>query len=101
LLAAEKSVEFFKITRTYRIAITRENQSSSRAIANAVTLQEITQDQAKNESFNQNEQRSINKNKSKEHNHSINQKKDEKCICEEEHFFKKCSYIVKSNRKKE
>ncbi len=36
----------------------------------------------------------------KKHNHSINQKKNEKCICEEEHSFKKCSYIVKFNRKR-
>ncbi len=101
LLAAEKSVEFFKTTRAYRIVVNRKNLTSSRDIANAVILQEITQDQVKNKSFNQNEQKSINKNKSKKHNDSINQKKNEKCICEEEHLFKKCSYIVKFNRKRE
>jgi hypothetical protein len=100
LLATEKSVEFSNITKTYRIAITRENQSSSRiaAIVNAATLQDVTQ----NESFNQNEQveRSIKKEKSKKHNHSINRKKNDKCVYDEEHFFKKCSYIVKFDRKK-
>ncbi len=101
LKTAEKSVDFFKITRAYRLVVIRENSfSSSRVIANATTLQEITQDQVKNESFNQNEQKSINKSKSKKHNHSINQKEDEKCICEKEHSFKKCSYIVKFNRKR-
>jgi hypothetical protein len=102
LLAAEKSVEFFKTTRTYKIAVNKENStltSSSRAIANAAILQRVTQDQAKNESFNQNEQRSINKSKDK--NNFINRKRNEKCICEEEHLFKKCSYIVKFNRKRE
>ncbi len=75
----------------------RENSTSSfRDIANAAILQGVTQDQV---TFNQNEQ--SNKNKSKEHNHSINQKKNEKCICEKEHLFKKCSYIVSFNRKKE
>ncbi len=66
LLAAEKSIEFFKTTRAYKIVVNRESStSSSRAIANAVILQSFTQDQVKNKSFNQNEQRSINKNKSK------------------------------------
>jgi ABC-type nickel/cobalt efflux system permease component RcnA len=101
LLAAEKSVEFFKTTKGYRIVVNKENSTSTssfRAIANAATLQDVTQ----NESFNQNEQK--NKNKSKKHNHnhsSINRKKNEKCICKEEHFFKKCLYIVKFNRKRE
>ncbi len=101
LEAAEKSVDFFKITRAYRLVVIRENQSSSRSTANAATLQGITQEQsAKGESFNQDGQRSINKGKSKEHNHSTNQKGDGKCICGEEHPFKKCPYIVKSNRKR-
>jgi hypothetical protein len=99
LLAAEKSVEFFKIIRTYQIAIIRENQLSSSGIistTSAATLQGVTQDQIKNESFNQNKQ--SNKNKSRDN--FINSKKNEKCICEEEHFFKKCLYIVKLNRKR-
>jgi hypothetical protein len=98
LKTAEKSVDFFKITRAYRLVVIRENStSSSRAIVNAATLQGVIQ----NESFNQNEQ--SNKSKSKKHNHSINQnqKDDDKCICDEMHSFKKCSYIVKFNRKKE
>ncbi len=103
LLAAEKSVEFFKITRAYKIVVNRKNSTltlSFRATANAAILQRVTQDQVKNESFNQNEQRSINKSKSKKNNHS-HQKRDEKCIWEEKHSFKKCSYIVKFNRKRE
>jgi hypothetical protein len=99
ILAAEKSVEFFKITRAYKIVVNRKNSiltSSFRAIANAGILQRVTQDQV---TFNQNEQ--SNKSISKKHNHSINQKKNEKCICEKEHSVKKCSYIVSFNRKKE
>jgi hypothetical protein len=99
LLAAEKSVEFFKITRAYRIAVNKENSSTSR-IANAAILQNVTQKQStKRESFNQNDQ-SNQKSKNKNNNHS-HKKKNEKCIYDEEHFFKKCSYIVKFNRKRE
>jgi hypothetical protein len=73
LETAEKSVDFFKITRAYRLVVIRKSSTSSfRDIANAAILQEVTQDQVKNESFNQNEQKSINKSKSKKHNHSIN-----------------------------
>jgi hypothetical protein len=101
LHAAEKLIEFFKIIRAYRIAIIRENQSTSsfRAIAHAVILQKIIQDQTqgKNESFNQNEQ--SNKNKSRDN--FINRKRDDKCVCDEEHSFKKCSYIVNSIGKRD
>ncbi len=97
MLAAEKLVEFFKIIKAYRIAVIRENLTSSfRAIANAATLHEITQDQIKNESFNQNEKSNKNKNR----DNFINRKEDEKCIYEEEHIFEKCSYIVIFNRKR-
>ncbi len=96
LKTAEKSVDFFKITRAYRLVVIRKNSSSSR-IVNAATLQDVTQDQV---TFNQKNQRSINKRKSKKNNHS-HKKKNEKCICEKEHSFKKCSYIVSLNRKKE
>ncbi len=103
LKAAEKSVDFFKITRAYRLVVIRENSSSSRiiAIANAATLQNVTQKQStKKESFNQNDQ-SNQKSKSKNNNHHSIKRENEKCICEEEHSFKKCSYIVSFNRKKE
>jgi protein required for attachment to host cells len=83
--------------------VIRENSSSSRiiAIANAATLQNVTQKQStKKESFNQNDQ-SNQKSKSKNNNHHSIKRENEKCICEEEHSFKKCSYIVSFNRKKE
>jgi hypothetical protein len=101
LKSAEKSVDFFKVTRAYKLVVIRENStSSSRDIANAAILQEITQDQVNNELFNQNEQN--NKSKNKKHNYSINQnqKENDKCICDETHSFKKCSYTVKFNRKR-
>jgi hypothetical protein len=106
LKTAEKSVDFFKITRAYKLVVIRKNSSSSSriiAIANAVILQDLIQKQStKSDSFNQNDQKSINKNKSKKHNHNHSiKRKNEKCICEEEHSFKKCSYIVSFNRKKE
>jgi hypothetical protein len=97
LEAAEKSVDFFKTTRAYRLAVIRENPPSrTTATANAATLQGVTQEQsAKGESFNQDGQ------KSKEHNHNHSTKRgDGKCICGEEHSFKRCPYIVSSNRKK-
>jgi hypothetical protein len=97
LKTAEKSVDFFKIIRAYRLIVIRENPSSSSRTANAATLQNVTQKQlTKRKSFNQNEQES----KKHNHNHSI-KRKNEKCICEEKHFFKRCSYIVSFNRKKE
>ncbi len=98
LKTAEKSVDFFKITRAYRLVVIRENSSSSSRIANAATLQNVTQKQStKKESFNQNEQ------KSKKHNHNNHsiKRKNEKCICEKKHSFKRCSYIVSFNKKKE
>ncbi len=114
LLAAEKSVDFFKITRTYRIVVNRENQSffSSSRFANAAILQDVTQDQStRDESFNQSEQSfnqdgqgqsgsgqagQSNKGKSKDNNP---RKLNERCICRDMHIFKECSYIVSFNRK--
>jgi hypothetical protein len=104
LKTAEKSVDFFKITRAYKLVVIRKNSSSSRIITiiNAATLQNVTQKQSiKKKSFNQNDQ--INqkfKSKNHNHNHSI-KRKDEKCVCEKKHFFKRCSYIVSFNKKKE
>ncbi len=99
LKTAEKLVNFFKITRAYRLVVIRKNSSSSRiiTIANAIILQNVIQKQStKKESFNQNEQ------KSKNHNHNyFIKRRNEKCICEKKHSFKKCLYIVSFNRKKE
>ncbi len=103
LKTVEKSVDFFKITRAYRSVVIRKNSSSSSRIVNAATLQNVTQKQsAKKKSFNQNEQ--FNQEfKSKKHNHNNHsiKRKDEKCICNEKHSSKKCSYIVSFNEKKE
>jgi hypothetical protein len=49
LEAAEKEVKFFKCTRTYRIAIARENQLF---YANAINLQDKTSDQSDQKSQN-------------------------------------------------
>jgi hypothetical protein len=51
LKTAEKSVDFFKITRAYRLVVIRENSSSSRT-ANAAILQDVIQQSAKEKSFN-------------------------------------------------
>ncbi len=101
LKTAEKSVDFFKITRAYRLVVIRKNPSSSSRIANAATLQNVIQKQStKRESFNQDDQFNQGfKSKDHNHNHSI-KRKNGKCICGEEHSFKKCSYIVSFNRKK-
>jgi ABC-type nickel/cobalt efflux system permease component RcnA len=81
--------------------VIKENSSSwIIAIVNAVILQDVIQKQSsKRKSFNQNDQFNQ-KLKSKKNNHS-HKKKNDKCICEKEHSFKKCSYIVKFNRKRE
>jgi hypothetical protein len=92
LLAAEKSVEFFKITRAYRIVVARENQSS---YANAVILQSKTSDQSDQKSKNQ-KNNSWNKRDNSGDNPS--KKRVRKCVCEEIHKFKECSYIVSSTR---
>ncbi len=79
-------MEFFRITRSYRNEVLKqsENATITSSYSNAATLYEKTQDQAKN----------LMNNKS-----SDEKFRERKCICDEMHLFRKCSYIVISARK--
>jgi hypothetical protein len=86
-------VEFFKIIRAYRNAMLKESDSAFIEItisrySNAVILQSKTSDQSDQ--------------KSKDHNlktrDNLSKKGARKCVCEDIHEFKECSYIVSSAR---
>jgi hypothetical protein len=111
LEAVEKLVDFFKITKAYKIVVNKKNQSfSSFRFVNAAILQDVTQNQStKAESFNQSDQNEqfdqeeqFNKSKDKDNNQTSKRKSEkfnERCIYRNMHTFKKCSYIVSFNKK--
>jgi hypothetical protein len=93
LKAAEKEVEFFKTTRAYRNVVLKESGSASiqttiSRYANAVILQSKTSDQSDQKSKDHNPKTGDNPSK----------KGARKCVCEDIHEFRECSYIVSSAR---
>ncbi len=88
--AAEKPLNFFKTIRAYRNAYEEylKDEESIRDHANAVTLQDKTQNQA------QSDQKSKNQNIK----NNLSKKKARKCVCEDIHESDECSYIVSSAR---
>ena len=88
--AADKEVEFFKTTRYYRNAYEAYLKDDIHDFANMITLQDKTQNQSAQEDEAQ---------KSKDQKNNSLKKKARKCVCEDIHEFKKCSYIVSSARK--
>jgi hypothetical protein len=97
LEAAEKEVEFFKITRAYRNAVLKEsfNASDHSSYANAATLQGKTPDQSDQKSKNQKNNPS---NKRDNPGDNPSKKGARKCVCGDIHEFRECPYIVSSAR---
>ncbi len=89
LLAAEKSVDFFKITRAYRIVVVRESGHIFSSYANTTILQSKISDQSDQKSKDYNLKTGDN----------FSKKGARKCVCGDIHEFEECSYIVSSARK--
>jgi hypothetical protein len=88
---ADKDIEFFKTTKTYREAVQKESSlsSSSSKTANVATLQRQTQNKKKkNNKDNKIDKRNV-------------KKKNKKCLCLEMHLFEECDYICKATRSSE
>jgi hypothetical protein len=100
-------MDFFHITREYRneMKMTLKNARISDQI-NAITLQSKTQNQADQSDQNPESDHSLGSGHNHESGHCPDDHgdekfKDRKCVCDEMHLFKKCSYIVTSARKPE
>ncbi len=93
--AAQQTVEFFRITRSYRNTVLKESDSAAienvtiSRYSNAAILHGKKQDQA-----DQKAKKKPLKNKS-----SNDKFKGRKCVCDEMHLFKECLYIVTAVRK--
>jgi hypothetical protein len=87
---ADKEVEFFKTTCYYRNAYEaylKDDIQSTKDHANVITLQGKAQGDEVQKSKDQNIKNNLSK------------KEARKCVCEDIHEYKECSYIVSSARK--
>ncbi len=92
--AAQQTVEFFRITRSYKNVVLKENENAAIEVTtsrylNAVILHDKTQNQEKIQNL------------SSESGHKNDKFKERKCVCNEIHLFKECFYIVNAARKSE
>ncbi len=82
---ADKNIEFFKTTRTYKKAVQKESSMSSFKTTNSVTLQEQIQNEKKKNNKSDADKKNV-------------KRRDRKCLCLEMHLFEECVYICKSTR---
>jgi hypothetical protein len=82
---ADKDIEFFKTTRTYKEVVQKESSMSSNKTANVVTLQKQTQNEKKKNNKSDADKKNV-------------KRRDRKCLCLKMHLFEECIYICKSTR---
>ncbi len=92
--AAEKNLSFFKTTRAYRNAyenFLKDDKSAERGIVEAAMLQEVSQNDANSQIDSKNDEQNDDQNDKND--------KENSCVCDQVHHFRKWSYIVSENWK--
>jgi hypothetical protein len=91
--AAQQTVEFFRITRSYRNAVLKESGNAAIEPTSRYSNAIILHGKKQNQSDQKAKKKPLN-------NKSSNDKfKERKCVCDEMHLFKECLYIVTAARK--
>ncbi len=94
--AAQQTVKFFRITRSYRNVVLKESENATIEFISRYSNAIILHDKIQNQDKTQNQ---IDQKSSCESDHKNDKFKERKCVCDKMHLFKECFYIVITARK--